>query len=53
LNLAMASLILIPFGSGVERIKLRKHSIPQSSLSLSLRASRSPSLSNRHASRHV
>jgi hypothetical protein len=50
LNLAMPSLILIPFGRGVERMKVLKHSAPHSSWLLSLKVSRSPSPSKRCAS---
>jgi hypothetical protein len=51
LNLAMHSLILIPFGKGMVRMYVLKHSAPQSSSSLSPRASCSPSPLNRRASR--
>jgi hypothetical protein len=50
LNLTMLSLSLIPFGSGVERIRRLKHSAPHSPSRLPLNVSSSRSSSKRRAS---
>jgi hypothetical protein len=50
LNLTTLSLSLIPFGSGVERIRMLKHSAPHSPWRLLPNVSGSHSSSKRHAS---